>query len=256
MTNLCALVLGGLLGIWQSEPPVAPPPSEEKPPVKQADEKVKPEPPAEGAPSPAKAPGEKPRIPSAPAQARTGDSDRPTLSDSQLKALHENNIFSPRRVKRVAKSSSSSEPVSIPADVQTKPRPPLVTGFIYDAKAACYVVVVEDRNGPSWKLFKEPKFLKEGEEVVGFHINSIRERSVVVTWGESTAELKVGEPFPDIGFHVPEASIPQTPSNPATSAPGPAKAEAPPLDEGTKNKVLEELRGRYKKTRRSSADDP
>jgi hypothetical protein len=253
MTILCALILGTLLGIQQSDSPLPPPASEEKPAVKVTDEKAKPEPPAAGVPSPAKPPAEKVRAPSGPAQARTGDSDRPTVSDSQLKALHDNNIFSPRRVKRAPPSPKTSEVAAAGVEVQTKPRPPLVTGFIYDAKAACYFVVVEDRNGPSFKLFKEPKFLKAGEEVVGFYINSITERTVVVAWGESTAELKVGEPLPDIGFQVPEASTAPTPS---TSSPGPAKAEAPTLDEGTKNKVLEELRGRYKKTRKSSADDP
>jgi hypothetical protein len=256
MMGLIALLLGGLLGGVQSDPPPAP--GEEKPAAKAADEKAAAEKPAEkpveGKPVPPKpAAGRQPLKPPA-LQARTGDSERAAISEADLKALHENNIFSPRRVKRqppTGGASSNPAATEAAADRQTKPRPPLVTGFIFDPKSQCHLVVMEDRNGPAWKLFKEPKFLKPGDDVVGFHISSVERDKVVLTWDESSAVLKVGEAAPDIGFQVPDKVEPAPAGVPAK-----AEAEAAPLDEGTKKKVLEELRGRYKKNRASSADEP
>jgi hypothetical protein len=217
------------------------------------DEKAPAVKPPEGKAAPSKPPAGRPALKPAAPTARTGDSERAAISEADLKALHDNNIFSPRRVKRTVTKSTPTEPSSAEAvaDRQTKPRPPLVTGFIFDQKSQCHVVVMEDRNGPAWKLFKEPKFLKPGDDVVGFHISSVERDRVVLTWDESTAAVKVGEALPDIGFQVPDKVEPAP-----SLVPAKAEAEAAPLDEGTKKKVLEELRGRYKKNRASPADEP
>lgn len=256
MMGLIALLAGSWLGLAQAEPPAGP--GEEKPAAKAADEKPQAEKPAEGKTAPPKPAAGRPALkPQAPA-ARNGEPERVALSEADLKALHDNNIFSPRRVKRAptkggsAEGSSSSSEAAGGVDRQTKPRPPIVTGFIYDQKSQCHVVVMEDRNGPAWKLFKEPKFLKTGDEVVGFRVGSVERDKVVLTWGdESSAVLKVGEPAPDIGFQVPDKAEAAPSASPVKEG-----AEASPQDEAAKKKVLEELRGRYKKNRKGTADEP
>ena len=114
---------------------------------------------------PVEAPQSKPAAAAAPAQ----EVDRPLISAAEIKSLRDTNIFAPRNTKRKAPSHSPASRTSARFESSTpaKPKPPVITGIFFDGKAQAWLVVVEDRNESSLKQFKEPKFLKAGDEVNG-----------------------------------------------------------------------------------------
>jgi hypothetical protein len=186
------------------------------------------------------------------------DVERPLISAAEIKALRDSNIFAPRNKKRVyvpptRPGGGKSEP-AVPA----KPKPPVVTGIFYDAKAEAFLVVVEDRNDAALKQFKEPKFLKSGDEVNGFKIGLVTAERAVFLKGEITKELKVGEsmPGPD-GKSVTVVSAPEDPE----AAPAPEgeekseKVEIKPLDPETHIKAMENLKKKAGKKNRPSQDE-
>ena len=124
------------------------------------------------------------------------DPDRPAISASDLKALNENNVFSPHTKRRTPPSnygSKTSRPPSPPA----KPKPPAVTGIFFDLKTQDYLVIVEDRNTGSARFFKEPKFLKAGDEVLGIKVQSVTQEKAVFLKGETPKEAHVGDSLPE-----------------------------------------------------------
>jgi len=187
-----------------------------------------------------------------PATVVQADADRPALSSSDIKALRDSNIFAPYGPKRKAPSSfsksSRTEPVAAP-----KPKAPVVTGIFFDAKMKCYLVVVEDRNEASLRQFKDPKFLKSGEEVVGLKVGPVTAEKATFLKGEIAKELSVGD--------TPPAELKAAPAS-ATSADPEAvpseheeKVEIKPLDTEEKNKVLDKMKKERGKKNRPSNDD-
>jgi hypothetical protein len=207
------------------------------------------------APASAKAPPVvqgKPAAPAPPAQ----DGERPLISAAEVKSLRDSNIFAPRTAKRrpPVKGSDYVKRPSAPA----QPRPPVVTGIFYDAKAQAFLVVLEDRNEASLKQFKEPKFLKAGDDVNGYKVASVTAEKAAFLKGEISKELKVGEslPGPD-GKTVSVAPVTDDPE--AAFAPEgeekPEKVEIKPIDPETQIKALENLKKKAGKKNRPSQDE-
>jgi hypothetical protein len=191
----------------------------------------------------------KPAAAAAPVQ----EVDRPVLSAADIKALRDTNIFAPRNAKRKPPSVSSSprssrfEHSSAPA----KPKPPVVTGIFFDGKTQAWLVVVEDRNETSLKQFKEPKFLKTGDEVGGLKVGAVTAEKASFLKGDAAKELKVGDPLPVDDKAVSAAApVPDDPE-----APPAAEAEIKPADEETNSKVLQELKKKRGKKERPSNDE-
>jgi hypothetical protein len=200
------------------------------------------------------------------------DPDRPSLPASDLKSLRESNIYSPRRPVRKPVSDSRSRPQGSSGDVQRAPKPPLVTGIVFDPVAKLYQVVVEDRNPERFRLLTEPKFLKAGDQILSYTIDAVEAEKVAVSAGGIRKEFKVGEALPDVGLKSPESA--ETPSDedaeaagsegksePKADAKSDSKAEAKPdskrsdasgnstMDEETRKKILEERMKRLGKKR-------
>jgi hypothetical protein len=177
--------------------------------------------------------------------------ERPALSASEIKALRDTNLFAPRNAKRktpsyTPSSRSSSRESSAPA----KPKPPVITGIFFDGKAQAWLVVVEDRNESSLKQFKEPKFLKAGDEVSGLKVGAVTAEKASFLKGDTTKELKVGEALPVDEKHVSAAA-----PSPSSDDPESAEVEIKPVDSETNTKVLEELKKRRGKKERPSNDE-
>lgn len=193
------------------------------------------------------------------------DPDRPRLSIRDFRGLRENNIFAPAKPVRTSsprteggrKETPSAPPPSLPS----KPRTPVVTGFVFDHQSQAFQVLVEDRNSDvKLKLFAQPRFLRAGEEFLGYVIEAVDRETVSVRAGETVKALKAGESFPEgavpapVKTEAPAAPSPEKtegPAEPAKAEPSkgePAKAEAPAEDPG-RHKVLEELRKKFKKKR-------
>jgi hypothetical protein len=193
--------------------------------------------------------------PAAPAPAPVQDGERPSLSVGELKLLKDTNIFAPKGTKKrsTAGPRTSSAPKDPPAPAKAKP--PIVTGIFFDAKIQTFLVVVEDRNSDSLKHFKEPKFLKAGDEVLGFKVASITAEKAVFVKGDVSKELKVGEPMPGVdGKAVPAAPVVDDPEA-APLPEGEEKVEIKPQDAETNNKTLEEMRKKVGKKNRPSREE-
>ena len=199
----------------------------------------------------------------------TQDADRPAIAADDLKALKENNVFSPRQKReaptgrgrdRDRTSTSTSSTPSTPK----KPLPPMVTGVFLDAKEQMHVAVVEDRNiESSLKLFTKPKFMKVGEEVAGYTIDSIVADRIVVKQGSTVKELRVGESFPGGAVAaLPEEfeGPPLPPDHPEAKAAAELKAAEPaergsgPLDPDTVRKI-EEMKQKMKGLKKGRSYD-
>jgi hypothetical protein len=179
------------------------------------------------------------------------DPDRPAIPPSEIKALRDSNLFAPYGIKRKSPPSSfSKSPKSEPA-VAPKPKAPVVTGIFFDAKMKCYLVVVEDRNEGSLKQFKDPKFLKAGEEVVGLKVGAVTAEKATFLKGEIVKELSVGESLPAELKAAPASS--DDPE--AAPSEGEEKADVKPLDTEEKNKVLDKMKKERGKKNRPSNDD-
>ncbi len=182
------------------------------------------------------------------------DVDRPAIASSDIKALRDSNIFAPYGPKRrtpstsFSKSSRSSEPAAAP-----KPKAPVVTGIFFDAKMKCYLVVVEDRNESSLKQFKDPKFLKSGEEVIGLKVGPVTADKATFLKGEIAKELSVGDSLPAEMKGAPAAASSDDPE--AAPSESEEKAEIKPLDTEEKNKVLEKMKKERGKKNRPNNDD-
>jgi hypothetical protein len=185
------------------------------------------------------------------------DPDRPRLSIRDFKGLRENNVFAPAKPVRTAaprhegRKETSAPPPAAPA----KPRTPVVTGFVFDDETQAFQVLVEDRNSDAkLKLFAQPRFLKAGEEFLGYGIEAVDREVVTVKAGETVKELKVGDSFPEgVGKALEKTETPADPSSgektDAVPAPGKAAEAAPALDEAVRNKILEERKNKFKKKR-------
>lgn len=164
------------------------------------------------------------------------DPDRIPVSASDFKALTENNIFAPHKARRVestrreerrSDSRSSESP-------RSRSKPPVVTGIFLDTQSREYQALVEDRNSGDLKLLKEPRFVKAGDEILGCTVESVSVDRVVIVNDDKSVEVALGESLPG-----------ESASAPAE----PAKSEAPPVDEASRNSVLEELKKKLKKKR-------
>ncbi len=181
------------------------------------------------------------------------DPDRPALPLADLKSLRENNIYAPYKKtprKETRTSPTASEPK--PPPPPPKPVPPVVTGIILDPATKEYQVVVEDKNSEKLKLLKAPLFLKAGDEVLVYRIESVTTRFATVKFGETTKELKVGDSFPDAGLKAPEGAETTTEKPVSTIETKPAETpsgEASP-DEEKRRKIREELQKKLGKKRK------
>jgi hypothetical protein len=192
-----------------------------------------------------------------PASPPVQEGERPSLSAAELKLLKDTNIFAPRSAKRPRYTPSSKESKGrTETSTPPKPKAPVVTGIFFDAKADTFLVVVEDKNSESLKLFKEPKFLKAGDEVLGFKVTAVTADKATFVKGDVSKDLKVGE------------AMPGADGKPVTAAPGTEEPEATALEEGaepkveikpqdpeTNHKTLDEMRKKVGKKNRPSRDE-
>lgn len=179
------------------------------------------------------------------------DPERPALSIAELKALRENNIFAPRSARRTTpKTSKSERPGRFETTAPAKPKPPLVTGIFFDAKAEAFLVVVEDRNSESMRQFKEPKFLKSGDEVSGFKVGAVTAETAVFVHGETSKELRVGDSLPA------DDKVSAAPAENGEAAPAPSpSAEAPPSSSESYEETFRKMREKVGKKNRPSRDE-
>jgi len=133
----------------------------------------------------------KPVVPVAPAQ----DPDRLAISAAELKALRESNIFSPKVVKPRPRRDSKIERSSGPVPYHQKA--PLVTGIFLDPATRMPQVIVEDRNDSTHRYFKEPKFMKIGDEWSGIKLESLTPEKAVFTKDGASKEVRIGESLPE-----------------------------------------------------------
>jgi hypothetical protein len=101
-------------------------------------------------------------------------------------------------------------------------QPPVLTGIIFDAKSRGLRALVEDRNPAKFKLFKDPLFLKPGDSLLGYAIESISSERVVVRWTGMSKEIKIGEPLPAEGLKIKEGGVLPATSPEADTGPAPA----------------------------------
>jgi len=191
----------------------------------------------------------KPAAAAAPAQ----EVDRPSISAAEIKSLRDTNIFAPRNAKRKPPShppSSSRNSARVESSTPAKPKPPVITGIFFDGKAQAWLVVVEDRNESSLKQFKEPKFLKAGDEVGGLKVGVVTAERASFLKGDTAKELKVGESLP-VDDKAVSAAVPSD----DPEAPPAAEAEIKPVDPETNTKVLDELKKKRGKKERPSNDE-
>ena len=204
-----------------------------------------------------------------PASVEPQDPDRAPISAVDLKALRDNNVFSPHTKRRTPPPSYGSRPPSTPR-IPPKPKPPAVTGIFFDVKTQDYLVIVEDRNEASLKFFKEPKFLKAGDEVLGIKVQSVTAEKAVFMKGDVSKEAHVGEPLPETDAKPVSSALPaddseladdEDPAVPATAGTPSKTSKRPPTVEsktGSESKstdtrpssdVLEELKKKNMKRR-------
>jgi len=198
-------------------------------------------------PAPAPAPA------AAPSTLPPQDPDRSAVSAADLKALRETNIFAPKTVKRLAPrvTSTTSSRSSVPTPYRQKP--PILTAIYLDLATNAQQVIVEDRNDSSHRYFKDPKFMRTGDEWAGVKIESITQDVAVFSKDGVSKEVRIGE------------SLPETDAKPLSSTEGadeganddgetPASAgsEAKPRIQTSEeqNRVLEEMRRRNRKKNR------
>jgi hypothetical protein len=198
---------------------------------------------------PVEAPQSKPAAAAAPVQ----EVERPSISAAEIKSLRDTNIFAPKNAKRKTPTytpSSSRPPTRFEPPAPAKPKPPVVTGIFFDGKAQTWLVVVEDRNETSLKQFKEPKFLKTGDELNGLKVGAVTAEKASFQKGDTVKELKVGESLPAEEKAVSAAA----PSDDPEAPPAP-EAEIKPADAESNARVLEELKKKRGKKERPSNDE-
>jgi hypothetical protein len=206
--------------------------------------------PAQSAKSPGPAPASAAASPSA------QDGERPSLSAAELKLLKDSNIFAPRSTKRPRYTPSSKDKGSrFESSTPAKPKPPVVTGIFFDAKVDTFIVVLEDKNSESLKLFKEPKFLKAGDEVVGYKVSAVTADKATFLKGDVSKDLKVGEAMPAADGKPVSAAPGTDDPEVALDDGGEPKVEIKPQDPETNTKTLDEIRKKVGKKNRPSRDE-
>jgi len=214
--------------------------------------------------------GDEPQAKPPPPAAPAPDPDRPAISAAELKALRETNIFAPKGSKRAPKSSYSS-PRSTTPPPPYKPKPPLVTAIFLDLATKEHQVVVEDRNDSAHRYFKEPKFMKAGDEWAGIKIDSISQDKAVFTQGGVSKEIHLGESLPEVEAKLLSTADPSeegsgdegespAPAESATTSPSTLKFRKTSTEPKTQtsdeqNRVLEEMKRKNKKKNRPGADE-
>jgi len=201
--------------------------------------------------------GDEPQAkPAAPVQ----DPERPALSLTELKALRDNNIFSPRSVKRApARVDRSSSRPSAPTPYKQKA--PVVTGIFLDPATQAHHAIVEDKNDSSHKFFKEPKFMKPGDEWAGIKLESVTQDKAVFNKGGTTKDVRIGESLPETEEKPLSAAEPgddfiaddgETPAVEAASKSSTksARTETKTPTPETQTKTIEEMKRRLKKKSR------
>ena len=181
------------------------------------------------------------------AQAAAGD--RPPLPASELKSLRESNIFSPYRAKGAERPTRREERRGESRVEVSKPKAAVLTGIVFDAALPGHKGLIEDRNEERFRVLKEPKFVKAGDEVLGFRVEEIGADRVRLVLPDGTSkDLAVGDSLP--GGDAAPANGESAPEG----KPAPA-AETKPLDEAVKNDILEQLKKKNRKKGRPQ-DDP
>jgi hypothetical protein len=219
-------------------------------------------------------PQAKPAPPAAPAQ----DTDRPVIAASELKALRESNIFAPKSASKRPTRKDPTGPRTAPAPV--KPKAPLVTAIFFDSASQTYQVIVEDRNDSSHRFFKDPKFMKAGDEWSGIKLESVVQDKAVFSRDGASKEIRIGEGIAEIdskplsaaidneGFDDAETAVPAesspAPSTGSTTSPSSSKksmnrsrtepktdssGDSKTLTPENQSKTLEEMKRRLKKNR-------
>jgi hypothetical protein len=179
--------------------------------------------------------------------------DRPELTQAQIDGLRAKNIFSPFRTKPFPPKTTpgTKGPEATVPSAPARPKPLVLTGIVYHEASKSFQAIVEDKNpapqktgDPDLRILQEPtKFLKAGEEVAGFRIESVEKDKAVVIHGETRKELAVGDTLPET----------------SAAAPAPGSTEKvepkPPADPAVTNSVLDELKKKNKKKDRTY-DEP
>jgi len=211
-----------------------------------------------------------PSKPAVPAAAQAQDPDRPALSASELKALRDNNIFSPRIVKPRASRDRSKPSSTPPAPYRQKA--PVVTGIFFDAASQAHQAIVEDRNDSAHRYFKEPKFMRAGDEWAGIKLQGVTLDKAVFVKDGVPREVKVGESLPDTDEKPTSAAEPGDEAfaddgEPAPAVPAPSGTTPPaskirkgpsdpsagdgkPVNAELQQKTLEDMKRRLKKKNR------
>lgn len=225
---------------------------------------------------------DEPQAKQAPPAAPAQDPDRPAISAVELKALRDNNIFAPKSaMKRGPRVDSRTGPKTPVAPV--RPKAPQVTAIFLDSADQAYHVIVEDRNDSSRRFFKDPKFMKAGDEWSGIKLESVTQDKAVFSRDGASKEVRIGEGIAEIdakplsaapaegeGFEDGDAPAPAeavtlpAPSGSTPSSPGASKksmyrsrSEAKPDSGGesksltpeNQSRTLEEMKKRLKKNR-------
>lgn len=195
------------------------------------------------------------------------DADRPVISSSEIKQLRENNIFAPRSVTlhpRPVNKSTGSHADSVSA----KPKLPTVTGIFLDPKLNVYQIIVEDPNETALKQFKEPRFLKAGDEWGILKVESIEADHAVCKLGGEVRKLALGDSLPEgdwksdaapkTGEEEPgEDGDSKAPGGTPSTSPAVRKSSdaAPPQSSEERSRVLEEMKRRNGKKNRPKDPD-
>ncbi len=184
--------------------------------------------------------------------AQAAEADRPAIPASEIKALRDSNIFAPYGRKNPPSKPSKGYERKHDAPAP-KPKAPVVTGIFFDEKLKCYLVVVEDRNEASLRQFKDPKFLKSGEEVVGLKVGEVTAEKATFLKGEIAKQLAVGDALPAEMKAVVGATTPE--DSDVLPSDGEEKVDIKPLDNEEKTKVLEKMKKERGKKNRPNQDD-
>jgi hypothetical protein len=206
-------------------------------------------------------PQAKPAPPAAPAQ----DADRPVLSAVELKALRDNNIFSPKTVKRI-KPPTGPRKTEPPAQYHQKP--PMVTGIFLDPKTQAPQAIVEDKNDSTHRYFKEPKFMKVGDEWAGIKLESLTQDKAVFIKGSASKDVRIGETLPETDEkptsaladpgddavaddgEIPPGDAPASKIQKMSTRPESSRPETKALTPEAQSRTLEDMKKRLKKRTR------
>lgn len=202
-------------------------------------------------------PQAKPVPTAAPAQ----DPDRPAIAAADLKALRDTNIFAPRGIRRTPPSTATSTRATPPAPYRQKP--PVLTAIFLDLASQAHQVIVEDRNDSAHRHFKEPKFMKAGDEWAGVKVESITQDVAVFSKAGASKEVRIGEALPEIeskSLSSADGSEEGYGDDVETTTPADPKIrktlpETKTQTSEEQNRVLEEMRRKNKKKNRPGSDE-